>query len=174
MSPFPCGQSLFFKKRPELALVQSLPIKIISSKINDGTLYEETRKHTAQLLNGKYFSFKNRILIHLNLFLLFIISVKLKLDTRYGTIKVKSWVTKDLLLDPFIWGQSSNIINIIKSAVNKSKVDNLFFRTDLGLTWDWPGTELGQIWYRSDLMSWVMINFCWLSPKHFDCYVDLC
>ena len=84
------------------AQVQSLPIKIISSKINDGTLYEETRKHTAQLLNGKYFSFKNRILIHLNLFLLFIISVKLKLDTRYGTIKVKSWVTKDLLLDPFI------------------------------------------------------------------------
>ena len=40
-----------------LALVQSLPIKIISSKINDGTLYEETRKHTAQLLNEKYFSF---------------------------------------------------------------------------------------------------------------------
>ena len=49
----------FPEKGQNVALVQSLPIKIISSKINDGTLYEEPRKHWLQATEKifLYFSF---------------------------------------------------------------------------------------------------------------------
>ena len=87
----------FPEKGQNVALVQSLPIKIISSKINDGTLYEETRKHTAQLLNGKYFSFKNRILIHLNLYYF----CKAKTGYQIRDYKSKKLGYKGFITGPF-------------------------------------------------------------------------